>query len=103
MSTMSEKDRLCNVCIDEMSLKCSSHYNVSKDRIGGFVNMDCGGSQEISKQALVYMATGLVSNWKQPKTVQANSPSFEYLHMMTDIFMRLRTQGSRGATPCITG
>ena len=63
---MSEKDRLCNVCIDEMSLKCGLHYNVSKDRIDGFVNMDCGGSQEISKQALVFMATGLVSNWKQP-------------------------------------
>ena len=34
--------------------------------INGFVNMDCGGSQEISKQALVFMATGMVSNWKQP-------------------------------------
>ena len=42
--TMSEKDRLCNVCIDEMSLKCGL-----QDRIDGFVNMDCGGSQEISK------------------------------------------------------
>ena len=61
-----EKDRLCNVCIDEMSLKCGLHYNVSKDMIDGFVNMDCGGSQEISKQALVFMATGLASNWKQP-------------------------------------
>ena len=66
VSTMSEKDRLCNVCIDEMSLKCGLHYNVSKDRIDGFVNMDCGGSQEISKQALVFMVTGLASNWKQP-------------------------------------
>ena len=64
--TMSEKDILCNVCIDEMSLKCGFHYNVSKDRIDGFVNMDCGGSQEISKQALDFMATGLISNWKQP-------------------------------------
>ena len=50
VSTMSEKDRLCNVCIDEMSLKCGLHYNVSK---------------EISKQALVFMVTGLASNWKQ--------------------------------------
>ncbi len=69
MCTMSEKDiiiLLCNVCIDDMSLKCGLNYNVSKDRIDGFVNMDCGGSQEISKQALVFMATGLVSNWKQP-------------------------------------
>ena len=64
--TMSEKDILCNVCIDEMSLTCGLHYNMSKDRIDGFVNMDCGGSQEITKQALVFMATGLVSNWKQP-------------------------------------
>ena len=41
---------------------------MSKDRIDGFVNknMDCGGSQEISKQALVFIATGLASNWKQP-------------------------------------
>ena len=39
---------------------------MSKDRIDGFVNMDYGGSQEISKQALDFMVTGLVSNWKQP-------------------------------------
>ena len=32
-----------------------------------------------------------------------NSPSFEYLCIMTDIFKRLKIQGSRGATPCITG
>ena len=63
---MSENDILCNVCSDDMSLKCGLHYNVSKDRIDGVVNMDCGGSQEISKQAFVFMATGLVSYWKQP-------------------------------------
>ena len=64
VSTMSELDKLCNVCIDEMSLKCGLHYNVSKDRVNGFVNMDCGANQEISKQ--VFMTTGLVSNLKQP-------------------------------------
>ena len=56
---MSEKDILSNVCIDEMSLKCGLHYIVSKDRIDGFVNTDYGGSQETSKQELVFMATGL--------------------------------------------
>ena len=41
---MSEKDILCNVCIDEMSLNCGLHYNVSKDRIARFVNMDCSST-----------------------------------------------------------
>ena len=35
--------------------------------------------------------------------LQEDSPSFEYMSMMKDIFKRLKLQGSRGATPCITG
>ena len=34
--------------------------------------------------------------------LQEDSPSFEYMSMMKDIFKRLEIQGSRGATPCIT-
>ena len=38
-----------------------------RDMIDGFEDIGSSGcSQGIGKQALVFMATGLFSNWKQP-------------------------------------
>ena len=51
----------------------------------------------------IFNSTGLQDVKLYKRALQENSPSFEYLHMMTDIFMRVKIQGSRGATHCITG
>ena len=47
--------------------------------------------------------TGLHEVKLYKRALQDNSPSFQYLCLMTDIFKCLKIQGSRGATPCITG
>ena len=63
LKLMMEERRLYN----EMSIKCALSYNATRDRIDGFEYMGSGGcSQGIGKQALVFMATGLFSTWKQP-------------------------------------
>ena len=67
VANMSELEKSCSICLDEMSIKCALSYNATSDRIDGFENMgSIGCSQGIGKQALVFMATGLFSNWKQP-------------------------------------
>ena len=48
-------------------------------------------------------STGLHDVKLYKRALQENSPSCEYLYIMTDIFKRVKIQGSRGATPCITG
>jgi len=67
VATMKDAEKYCNICIDEMSVKAALSYNVPTDKITGFENMgSIGCGQGIGKQALVFMATGLFSNWKQP-------------------------------------
>ena len=59
---MSDLEKYCSVCFDEMTVKCSLLYNSKRDGIDGF-SID---GHDISKQALVFMAVGMFSNWKQP-------------------------------------
>lgn len=50
-----------------MAVKAGISYNVCKDRIEGFENFgNIGVGQEVGKQALTFMATGIFSSWKQP-------------------------------------
>ena len=55
----------------------------------------------------IFNSTGLHDVKLYKRALQENSPSFEYLcfplYMMTDTFKRVKIQGSRGATHCITG
>ena len=51
----------------------------------------------------IFNSTGLHDVKLYKRALQENSPSFEYLYMMTDIFKLVKIQCSRGATPCTTG
>ena len=51
----------------------------------------------------IFNSTGLHDVKLYKLALVENSHSFEYLYMMADIFKRVKIQGSRGATPCITG
>ena len=47
--------------------KAALSNNVTEAKIQGFENFGSFGSgQELGKQALVFMATGLFSHWKRP-------------------------------------
>ena len=64
---MEDTEKYCSIRIDEMSVKATLSYNVYHDKIDGFENMgSIGCGQGIGKQALVFLATGLFSSWKQP-------------------------------------
>ena len=51
----------------------------------------------------IFNSTGVHDVKLYKRALQDSSPSFEYLSMMRNIFKRIKIQGSRGATPCISG
>ena len=64
---MPERARHCVLSIDEMAIQTGLAYDVNQDCILGFEDMgDCGRSQSVAKQALVFMLCGLFDCWKQP-------------------------------------
>ena len=81
-----------------MMIICSGHLPQEAYHTAAFVkNMDALFDIFNSR------ATGLLDVKLYKRALQENSPLFEYLYMMTDIFKRVKIQGSRGATHCITG
>ena len=66
-SKMKLKDRYCTICFDEVALTSRLSYHRGHDVVNGFVNFgDFGQSKELGNHGLVFMASGLLSHWKQP-------------------------------------
>ncbi|GBO27697.1 Transposable element P transposase, partial [Araneus ventricosus] len=67
-SRMSESDRLCVLSIDEMSIKPGLTYATDLDCVDGFSTVkkhDFKEDPPFATHALVFMAIGIVKNWKQ--------------------------------------
>jgi hypothetical protein len=66
-STMDTHKKLCAISFDEMALAASLSYDSGNDKILGFEDFgDIGSTKKIANHALVFMASGLISGWKQP-------------------------------------
>lgn len=57
--------KYCIITLDEMSLRQEMTYNPSRDEVEGLVDL---GQKESApcNQALVFMARGIATKWKQP-------------------------------------
>ncbi|KAI5644640.1 transposase protein domain-containing protein [Phthorimaea operculella] len=63
---LSDAEKYCIICADEISLKRHLYYVINKDKVVGFHEIDGNQTVEIASQAFVVMARGIFSNWKQP-------------------------------------
>lgn len=65
---LNEKEKDCILCLDEMSLKSHLFYDISKDKIVGFQESykSDNNNMDVASSALVVMARGIASSWKQP-------------------------------------
>jgi hypothetical protein len=67
VKTMSPRDRVCALLVDEMALKSSLSYDQVNDVVVGYE--DCGSGfvrkKMVVTSALVFMIRGLAANWKQ--------------------------------------
>jgi len=68
LQAFSDRDKVCALMIDEMSLKSGLHYDSGIDTIIGFEDYGAGLGRRsnVVTSALVFMVRGLASNWKQP-------------------------------------
>ena len=67
VASMPHIDCQCAVTFEEMSLKYAVAYNSQCDVIEGFENFgELGQIKYMATHALVFMALGLSSKWKQP-------------------------------------
>ena len=67
VQTMSDKDRMCCLMFDEMSVREHLHFNQKIDCIEGFEDPGRHGrTSSIANHALVFMLHGLCRRWKQP-------------------------------------
>lgn len=59
-------DKLCVLCVDEMSIKANLFYATNLDKIIGFEDTGVKRNFKPALAATVIMARGLCKNWKQP-------------------------------------
>jgi hypothetical protein len=66
-SKMTDSERVCALVFDEISLKTSVSYDCKTDCIVGYENFgQLGSTGKLANHALVLMARGLLTKWKQP-------------------------------------
>ncbi|KAF2895262.1 hypothetical protein ILUMI_10911 [Ignelater luminosus] len=65
LSSMSEKEKCCTICIDEMSLKSALFYDVSREEIIEFHNKGDRNKFLPAQSVIVIMVRGIHKNFKQ--------------------------------------
>ena len=64
---MSEQEKLCTLCMDEISLKRHLYYDIRGDRIIGLEDFGRGSrTNKVATSALVFLARSISGKWKQP-------------------------------------
>lgn len=66
VNNMSELDKYCIICVDEISIKCNLYYNYGKDEVIGFEDSGIVKTCNPANYATVIMARGIEQSWKQP-------------------------------------
>ena len=64
---VTEKNKLCVITFDEMSLRAGLSYNITEDVVEGFEDFgSLGKTSKPANHALVFMVRGMIGKWKQP-------------------------------------
>ena len=67
VESMNEQEKLCTLCMDEISLKTNLFYDISKDRIVGLEDYGSGTrTNKVANSALVLLLRSISGKWKQP-------------------------------------
>ena len=64
---MNELEKLCTLCMDEVSLKTNLYYDITKDMIVGLEDFGSGArTNKVANQAFVILLRSISGKWKQP-------------------------------------
>ena len=88
VDNMSESEKLCTLCMDEISLKTNMHYDISKEIIVGLEDFGSGTrTNKVANSALVFLLRSIAGKWKQPLgyvLVNGGCPMKEMEELMKD-------------------
>ena len=62
---MSPRDKLCTLCMDEVSLKTHLFYSIKSDKIIGLEDFSLYRTNKVATSALVLLLRSISGNWKQ--------------------------------------
>ena len=67
VSQMDPMERLCTLCMDEISLKCHLQYSIPKDKVLGLEDFGSGfRTNKVATTAMVLLTRSISGRWKQP-------------------------------------
>ena len=67
VDSMSEMEKLCTLCMDEISHKTNLHYDISRDIIVGLEDFGSATrTNKVANSALVFLLRSISGKWKQP-------------------------------------
>lgn len=66
VANMSVREKICSLSISSLPLKPSLYYNITRDKVEGFHEIDGVQKIEPAKYALVFIAQGILGKWTQP-------------------------------------
>lgn len=72
-----QPDKVCVLCVDEMTLKAHLFYNCSRDIVIGFEDDGVIRSNKIASSATVFMLRGIKTSWKQPIAYILSSTNYK--------------------------
>lgn len=93
---MNEKDKLCVLIWDEMSLESNLQYHEFNDKIIGFEDWGHRRTSFIANHVLVFMARGIVKGWKIPlcyNFCKNSTKSTQLLRCIKEIIKELSKAG----------
>lgn len=91
-----EKDKLCVLMWDEMSLEANLQYDQLNDKIIGFEDWGHRRTSLIADHVLVFMARGIVKSWKIPLYYgfcKSQTKSAQLLRCIKEIIKELTKAG----------
>ena len=64
---MNEQEKICTLCMDEISLKTNLFYDIPADKIVGLEDFGSNyRTNKVATSALVFLVRSITGNWKQP-------------------------------------
>ena len=67
VASMNEQEKLCTLCMDEISLKQHLYYDISRDKITGLEDFGSGyRTNKVANSALTFLLGSISGKWKQP-------------------------------------
>ena len=88
VDSMKDDEKLCTLCMDEISLKTNLYYDISNDKIIGLEDFGNGTrTNKVANSALVILLRSISGKWKQPlgyALVNEGCPTKEMEELMKD-------------------